>query len=121
MVLVAKALALCLVLAGCAQASADVLDSRDDLHCALAAHTLEMNTDGIATKLQRQGLFALRSWYYSKLPEGRLNESAAVVEAMKADPEGVLNLVEECADRAALDKDWEGYSRWLAQTGGEAR
>ncbi|MEN7537707.1 hypothetical protein [Aurantiacibacter flavus] len=112
----ARTLALCLVLAGCAQTSADVLDSRDDLHCALAAHTLEMNTDGISTKPQRQALYVLRSWYYSKLPEERLNESAAVIEAMKADPEGLLNLVEECVDRAALDKDWEGYSRWLVQT-----
>lgn len=106
---------LSLMLAGCAQATASELDSRDDLHCAIAAHTVEMNMDGISTRLQRQGIFALRSWYYSKLPQERLSERPAVIEAMKADPDGMLSLVQKCVERAERDKDWDRYSKWVVQ------
>lgn len=72
--------------------------------------------NGMSTRLQRQGMFALRSWYYSKLPEERLSESPAVIEAMKADPDGMLNLAQKCVERAERDKDWNRYSKRVIQT-----
>jgi hypothetical protein len=116
MAFVGRTAVFCMFLAGCGQASASVLDSRDDLHCALAAHQIQLNLDNNATLLQRQGIHALRSWYYAKLPEKRLSESPAVLEAMKTDQGAVLRVARECLDRAELDKDYYRFSELVAKT-----
>lgn len=104
-----------MMLAGCSQALASDLDSRDDLHCALAAHHIQLNFDSKATTLQRQGIHALRSWYYAKLPETRLAEGPTVVEAMRTDPAAILRVAGECLDRAKLDKDYYRFSEFAAR------
>lgn len=108
-------LAMLSILTSCGAATANEIDTSDDLHCSVIVHTLEMNAIKLnASPNDKKNLCALRSWFYSrispKIAQDRLAEATSVVEILKRNPgELLVQYAEQCAQRAFRKTD---FNRW---------
>lgn len=114
----------CILLSGCGQANAVIVDPANDVHCSVVAFYFHgfAKHDG-APKTQQDALRTLHHWYAIKMKivaGERFKEWAnverevgPVLEAIKADPRSMRDELGACTDRAAADPLFDGFMREL--------
>jgi hypothetical protein len=110
-----------IVIAGCGQARGHVPDASNDLHCSvLAFYFAGLAQHSRAPPDQQRGTAAVHQWYASKArqvaarssdPNAALAEMEPILEAIKRDPQSMLDEFSVCTDRAAADPGFHEFAR----------
>ena len=110
-------------IAGCAEARGSVPDASNDLHCSvLAFYFAGLAQHSGAPADQQRGTAAVQQWYAAKArelaaqrpdPNAALADMAPILEAIKRDPNSMLDEFSACTDRAAADPAFEVFARAL--------
>ena len=110
-------------LAACGQANGSLADASSDLHCSVLAFYFSGYAEHSGAPAdQRRALASVDNWYGAKVrqlsaqsggSETMVSEGGQILEALKRDPDAMLDEMTACSARALADPAFNGFASAL--------